>query len=164
MVLHRVLAGAARTFLLNDMGDELVDAAAACEPVGAFNALMRPRPAVGPVGGHRAGRHPAARTTQAERIHQSRVALRRIRSNLRTFRLLLDPAWGTSLRAELAWYGDRLGQARDLHIMRDVVTVTGPTVIDPEDMARLDVGGRRRGWPRRWPTSPPSAAGPAGSS
>ena len=50
-------------------------------------------------------------TTQTERIHQSRVAMRRIRSNLRTFRLLLDPAWGTSLRAELGWYGNCLGQA-----------------------------------------------------
>jgi CHAD domain-containing protein len=138
MVLHRVLAGAARTFLLNDMGDELTDGASGCEPTGAFNALMRPRPlwaqsAATELDGIQ------RRATQAERIHQSRVALRRIRSNVRTFRLLLDPAWGTSLRAELAWYGDRLGQARDLHIMREVITVKGPTVIDPEQVARLDV-------------------------
>ena len=67
----------------------------------------------------------SGRTTQTERIHQSRVAMRRIRSNLRTFRLLLDPTWGTSLRAELAWYGNCLGQARDLHILRDLVTDQG---------------------------------------
>ena len=37
------------------------------------------------------------RSDPTERVHQSRVAMRRIRSNLRTFRLLLDPGWGTSL-------------------------------------------------------------------
>jgi CHAD domain-containing protein len=66
------------------------------------------------------------------------VALRRIRSNLRTFRLLLDPAWGTSLRAELAWYGNTLGVARDLHNIRELITVTGPTVIDPGQVERID--------------------------
>ena len=66
------------------------------------------------------------------------MALRRIRSNLRTFRLALDPAWGTSLRAELAWYGGRLGQVRDLHILRDIVTIKGPEVLDPESVDLLD--------------------------
>ena len=55
--------------------------------------------------------------------------MRRIRSNLRTFRLLLDPAWGTTLRGELAWYGGRLGEVRDLHIIGDAVTITGPTTL-----------------------------------
>jgi CHAD domain-containing protein len=137
MVLHRVLAGAARTFLLNDMGDELIDDTTGREMVGPFDTLVRPRPvwaqsaAIELDGIQR-------RATQTERIHQSRVALRRIRSNVRTFRLLVDPAWGTFLRAELAWYGDRLGQARDLHIMREVITTKGPTVIDPGQVARLD--------------------------
>jgi len=138
MVLHRVLAGAARTFLLNDMGDELTDDATGWEPMGGYNALVRPRPlwaqsAATELDGIQ------RRETQTERIHQSRVALRRIRSNVRTFRLLVDPAWGTFLRAELAWYGDRLGQARDLHIMREVIIGKGQTVIDPEQVARLDV-------------------------
>jgi CHAD domain-containing protein len=137
MVLHRVLAGAARTFLLNDMGSELADDATGCEMVGPVDALMLPRPvwaqsAAIELAGIQRG------DTETERIHQSRVAMRRIRSNVRTFRLLVDPAWGTSLRAELAWYGDRLGQARDLHIIRDVITVKGPTVIEPGQVARLD--------------------------
>ncbi len=75
---------------------------------------------------------------EVERIHQSRVALRRIRSNLRTFRLALDPAWGTALRAEAAWYADRLGEARDLHIIREMITEHGPDVIGTEDVCQLE--------------------------
>src|ERR1019366_10509656 len=78
------------------------------------------------------------RQTETEQIHQSRGALRRIRSNLRTFRLVLDPAWGTSLRAELAWYGNRLGESRDLHIIRDIITGTGPAVIGPDQVALIE--------------------------
>jgi CHAD domain-containing protein len=137
MVLHRVLAGSARTFLLNDMGDELVGEARRSRTVDALNVLMRPGPMwAQATASELDGAQRAA--TQTERIHQSRVAMRRIRSNLRTFRLLLDPAWGTTLRAELAWYGGRLGEVRDLHIIRDVVTITGPSVLEPEDVVRLD--------------------------
>ena len=137
MVLHRVLAGSARSFLLNDMGDELVDDTKRCQTVGALNVLMRPRPlwaqsAASELDDIQRG------TTQTERIHESRVAMRRIRSNLRTFRLLLDPAWGTALRVELAWYGNRLGEARDLHIIEEMITVTGPRAIDPEQVVRLE--------------------------
>jgi CHAD domain-containing protein len=137
MVLHRVLAQAARTFLLNDMDEELVDAPATCAPADPLGAHLADRPLWAQSAAtavHGAQR----RASEVERVHQSRVALRRIRSNLRTFRLALDPAWGTSLRAELAWYGGRLGQVRDLHILRDVVTVKGPEVLDPGDVDRLD--------------------------
>ena len=77
--------------------------------------------------------------TQTERIHQSRVAMRSIRSNLRTFRLLLDPTWGTSLRAELAWYGNVPGPGPGPpHPPRRWSPINGPEVIDPEQVARLD--------------------------
>ncbi len=137
MVLHRVLAGSARTFLLNDMGDELLDESKRRETVGALNVLMQARPvwaesAASELDGSQRG------STQTERIHQSRVALRRIRSNLRTFRLLLDPAWGTSLRAELAWYGNCLGQARDLNIINELITVRGVDAIDPSAASELE--------------------------
>ena len=132
MVLHRVLAQAARTFLLNDMDDELVDAPGPRRGLDALD-LRAGRPTrCGPS-------RPPSRSTarsdgpaRSERVHQSRVAMRRIRSNLRTFRLAVDPAWGTSLRAELAWYGGRLGQVRDLHILSDIVAIKGPEVLDPE--------------------------------
>ncbi len=137
MVLHRVLAMSARTFLLNDMGDELVDDDRRWETVDALNIQLGTRPlwaqsAVESLAGTE------RRPTQVERIHQSRVAMRRIRSDLRTFRLVLDPAWGTSLRAELAWYGNRLGESRDLHIMGDIITGKGPGVIGPDQVVRLE--------------------------
>ncbi len=137
MVLHRVLAQAARTFLLNDMDEELLDAPTSDAIVSPLSVRLADRPlwaqsaSTSLDGAQR-------RTSEVERVHQSRVALRRIRSNLRTFRLLVDPSWGTSLRAELAWYGGRLGQVRDLHILSDLVTVKGPEVLDPEAVDRLD--------------------------
>ncbi len=71
---------------------------------------------------------------ETERVHDSRVALRRMRSNLRTFRLLVDPAWGTSLRAELAWYADRLGETRDLHVLRDRLAEAGESVVEDDEL------------------------------
>jgi CHAD domain-containing protein len=82
------------------------------------------------IGGQRA-------STQSERIHQSRVAMRRIRSNLRTFRLLLDPAWGTALRAELSWYGNCLGQARDLNVIHELVNERAINVISTSTATEL---------------------------
>ncbi len=137
LVLHRVLAEAARTFLLNDMDEELVGRSSVCSPFDPERLGQSDRPLWAQVAAP-SGRGAQRRTSEEERIHQSRVALRRIRSNLRTFRLVVDPAWGTSLRAELAWYGGRLGQVRDLHILRDIVTVKGPEVIGPESVDLFD--------------------------
>jgi CHAD domain-containing protein len=135
MVLHRVLAMSARTFLLNDLGDGL-DECRRTDTVDALTRALGPRPlwaqsAVGSLKGTE------RRTDPTERIHQSRVAMRRIRSNLRTFRLLLDPGWGTTLRAELAWYGNQLGHSRDLDVLGTVVAEQGPEVLEPDEIARL---------------------------
>jgi CHAD domain-containing protein len=54
-----------------------------------------------------------------EDVHQARVATRRLRSDLRTFRTLIDPAWTTEVRAELRWLGDALGAVRDREVMLD---------------------------------------------
>ncbi len=64
--------------------------------------------------------------------------MRRIRSNLRTFRLLVDAGWGTALRAELAWYGRCLGESRDLHVIRDIVVTKGPGVIGPYEILHIE--------------------------
>ncbi len=137
MVLHRVLAMAARTFLLNDMGDELLDETSRAGTVDALTLRMGTRP-LWAQSAAEALAGTGRRQTQTERIHQSRVALRRIRSNLRTFRLALDPAWGTALRAELAWYGNRLGESRDLHILHEMLLAKGPDAIGPEQVARVE--------------------------
>jgi CHAD domain-containing protein len=52
-----------------------------------------------------------------EAVHQARVATRRLRSDLRTFRSLLDPAWTHELRDELGWLGGELGVVRDLDVL-----------------------------------------------
>ena len=162
MVLHRVLAGAARTFLLNDMGDELVDENKRCETIDALSVLMRPRPLWAQSAAYELD-GVQRRSDATERIHQSRVALRRIRSNLRTFRLLLDPAWGTALRAELAWYGNRLGELRDLHIISEIISGTGPWGDGSRGTSTGSTTQCRRGWMRRWPLSQLNAVGPVAS-
>jgi CHAD domain-containing protein len=136
MVLHRVLARNARTFLLNDMSPELAGRARGSEPPGVTSLRAAGRPLwaqSAAVAAERTGR----RASEMERIHQCRVAMRRIRSNLRTFRLALDPAWGTSLRAELAWYGGRLGEARDLHVIEEMVADIGPKVLSKDRRLQL---------------------------
>jgi CHAD domain-containing protein len=48
-----------------------------------------------------------------EGVHQARVATRRLRSDLRTFRPLVDDDWSSALRDELGWLADILGEVRD---------------------------------------------------
>lgn len=48
-----------------------------------------------------------------EGVHQARVATRRLRSDLRTFRSIVEPAWASSLRDELGWLAQILGDVRD---------------------------------------------------
>jgi CHAD domain-containing protein len=49
----------------------------------------------------------------AEGVHQARVATRRLRSDLRTFRSLVDRDWSSALRDELGWLAGVLGTVRD---------------------------------------------------
>lgn len=52
-----------------------------------------------------------------EDVHRARVATRRLRSQLRTFRTLVDATWATSLRDDLRWLGGGLGTVRDKQVM-----------------------------------------------
>jgi CHAD domain-containing protein len=52
-----------------------------------------------------------------EDVHQARVATRRMRSDLRTFRDFVDIDWANDLRAELQWLGSELGEVRDIEVM-----------------------------------------------
>ena len=51
-----------------------------------------------------------------EEIHRARVAVRRLRSTLRTFRPLFDDAFACELNRELRWLGSQLGTVRDTDI------------------------------------------------
>ncbi len=126
-VLHLVLANSARNFLLNDIGTSgnLVDPA---DQAGASPASAAANGAMSTFA------PPRRRTDETDRVHQSRVAMRRIRSNLRTFRLAVDPGWSTALRAELSWYSRCLGESRDLYVLRDMLTVNGPVLLDESEL------------------------------
>jgi CHAD domain-containing protein len=52
-----------------------------------------------------------------EDVHQMRVAVRRLRSHLRTFRPLLDEDWARGLKKDLPWLGSELGRVRDADVL-----------------------------------------------
>ena len=62
---------------------------------------------------------PLVRRDEPDAVHKMRVACRRLRSTLRTFRPLLDRARTEPLRQELRWLAGELGHARDAEVMAD---------------------------------------------
>ena len=64
------------------------------------------------------GHDPVVRIGEdTEGVHQARVATRRLRSDLRTFRSLLESAWNDALRDELRWIAGELGAVRDADVL-----------------------------------------------
>ena len=57
--------------------------------------------------------------SDAEDLHQLRVATRRLRAFLRAARPLLERSWSEPLREELGWLGGALGPARDLDVLNE---------------------------------------------
>jgi CHAD domain-containing protein len=51
-------------------------------------------------------------------IHQTRVATRRLRSDLKSLSSVLDPIWNGHMRSDLRWLGSALGEVRDLDVLR----------------------------------------------
>lgn len=73
----------------------------------------------------------------ADAVHQMRVSCRRLRSDLRTFRTLLDEPRAERLREELAWLADSFGGARDLEVLRERLRRTAGRV-PPLDVTEID--------------------------
>jgi CHAD domain-containing protein len=73
------------------------------------------------------------RTGKFDAVHQLRVTCRRLRSELRALRPLLDDPRVDGLRAELGWLAGELGEARDLEVLRVRVarTATAPESLNP---------------------------------
>ncbi|MHC5797777.1 CYTH and CHAD domain-containing protein [Lacisediminihabitans sp. FW035] len=65
---------------------------------------------------------PRVREDQTDAVHQFRIALRRLRSALRTFGPLVDPQAAKGLRAELKWMAGTLGAARDLQVLHQRIS------------------------------------------
>jgi CHAD domain-containing protein len=66
--------------------------------------------------------------TDPDGVHQARVATRRLRSDLRTFRAALDRSWAKALREELGWLGGELGTARDADVLRSRLAARARTL------------------------------------
>ena len=66
-------------------------------------------------------REPQARLDEPDGVHKMRVATRRLRSALTTFKPLFDADVAGPLREELKWLAGELGAARDAEVMRDRV-------------------------------------------
>ncbi|KKK06674.1 CYTH and CHAD domain-containing protein [Micromonospora sp. HK10] len=120
--------------LLDAVADRLRTAGADPVPVSKSHRALRarlaqarpaaPDPAVAPVLDYLAdqrdaliGNHPGALAGDEDAVHDMRVAVRRLRSTLRTFRGLWDRAESERVRAELSWLGGRLGRVRDVQVM-----------------------------------------------
>src|SRR5882757_2429693 len=56
--------------------------------------------------------------TGSDPIHDTRVAIRRLRSTLRVFAKLFDRAAATELESELKWFAAALGDVRDCQVQR----------------------------------------------
>ncbi|WP_454044020.1 CYTH and CHAD domain-containing protein [Cellulosimicrobium sp. Marseille-Q8652] len=68
-------------------------------------------------------RDPDVRRDAPDAVHKARVAARRLRSALATFRPLLDREVTDPVRDELRWWGQVLGEARDAEVARDRIRV-----------------------------------------
>ncbi|THA47177.1 CYTH and CHAD domain-containing protein [Streptomyces sp. A1136] len=87
---------------------------------------------------------PAVRRELPDSVHQMRVATRRLRSALATYRTVLDRTATEPLRAELRWLAAELGADRDQEVLRDRLR----TRLDEVDVTLLlgPVRARLRVW------------------
>ncbi|MBV8528071.1 MAG: CHAD domain-containing protein [Candidatus Dormibacteraeota bacterium] len=77
--------------------------------------------------------------TDPEGVHQARVATRRLRSDLRTFRPLLDAEWVARLREELSVVAGLLGAVRDTDVLLQRMNAAAATLRDGEATAAMGV-------------------------
>jgi CHAD domain-containing protein len=93
-------------------------------------------------------RDPGVRRDVPDAVHKMRVATRRLRSALRTFRPLLDRAATDPLRDELRWLAGVLGAARDTEVMharlRTLVAAEAPELVLGPVQRRIDLLMARR--------------------
>jgi CHAD domain-containing protein len=68
-------------------------------------------------------------------VHQARVSIRRLRSDLRTFVRLLDANWARELRERLRWPQDVLSAARDADVVLEAARRAGAAL--PESDRRI---------------------------
>jgi CHAD domain-containing protein len=81
------------------------------------------------------------RADESDSVHQMRVATRRLRATLRTFRQIIPAAHSAHLTAELRWLGHALGRARDDEVipaqLRDTLRTVPPEQLIGPVQARV---------------------------
>lgn len=84
---------------------------------------------------------PGVRLDEEEAVHDMRVAARRLRSLLRSYRKLFDRAVTDPLAVELRWLGRVLGDARDHEVLaaRFAATADRVRLADPTDATAADL-------------------------
>ncbi|MFC7621853.1 CHAD domain-containing protein [Microlunatus sp. GCM10028923] len=89
----------------------------------------------------------AAGLADVEVIHDTRVALRRLRSTLRTFARLFEPVQAEWLEREARWLAEVLGQVRDPDVLADRIAehADREAGLDAAEVALMltDLGDRR---------------------
>lgn len=84
--------------------------------------------------------HPAAREGDYDAVHDMRVAIRRLRSTLRTFRGLWERRESEQVRAELGGLGRKLGAVRDVQVM--AARLTDAVHAEPAELVPGPVAAR----------------------
>jgi CHAD domain-containing protein len=83
------------------------------------------------------------RRGEPDAVHKSRVATRRLRSSLSTFRPLFDREITDPIRAELKWLAGSLGRVRDIEVQRahllEAVAAEPPDLVMGPVQSRIEV-------------------------
>jgi CHAD domain-containing protein len=77
-------------------------------------------------------RDPAVRLDLDDAVHKMRVAVRRLRNALATYRPFLDRGVTEPIRDELKWLAELLGRARDAEVMRAHLTDAAESAGSPD--------------------------------
>ncbi len=85
-------------------------------------------------------RDPQVRTDEPDAVHKMRVATRRLRSALATFRPLLDRSQTDPIRDELKWIATELGGARDAEVLRE--RLLAEVAAEPDELVLGGIAAR----------------------
>ncbi len=88
--------------------------------------------------GHLMSNQSAALRCDPNGIHQTRVAMRRLRAGLRAFKTILPYEGRKAFNGELRWFQQRTGPARDWHVFVDeTLPRLKPGDVSPDEMVLL---------------------------
>lgn len=87
---------------------------------------------------------PAVRRDRPDSVHRMRVACRRLRSVLRSYRSVVDRKAADPIREELKWLGNELAAERDQEVLRERLTARIEAL--PPELLLGPVSARLQAW------------------